>query len=205
MTNKYNIVFATSNKNKIIELNKLLPKYSNIIIKNLKDVNIIEDIPETSNTIEGNAIQKAKYVFEKYGYNCFSEDTGLIIDSLNGEPGIYSARYAGKNRNSNDNMDKVLLNLKNKKSRNAHFKTVIALNISGQIFTFEGKVEGQITMSKIGISGFGYDPIFQPIGYSETFAELDIEGKNKISHRGKAVKKLIAFFKSKEFNTLIKK
>ncbi len=182
------LVFATNNKNKIKEIKNLLS--DSIELLRLEDINCLEDIPETSDSIAGNALQKAQYVYNKYGYNCFADDTGLEIESLNGEPGIYSARYAGEQRDANDNMDKVLANLKDKTNRKAHFKTVIALIIDGKETLFEGVAEGEITPSKSGSEGFGYDPIFKPNNYNITFSEMNLEEKNKISHRGKAVRLL---------------
>jgi len=187
------LVFASNNKNKIFELQSMLPE--NITIRSLESIGCFEDIPETSDTIEGNAIQKANYVTEKYGYECFADDTGLEIDALNGAPGVYSARYAGEQRNADDNMNKVLENLSDSNNRKAQFKTVIALNINGKQFLFTGIAPGEITLEKIGNQGFGYDPIFRPLQYQETFAQLSLDIKNKISHRGKATQKLIDFLK----------
>jgi len=183
------LVIATNNKNKIKEIKHLLK--DSIELLSLPDIKCIEEIPETSDTIAGNALQKAKYVFDNYGYNCFADDTGLEIESLNGAPGIYSARYAGEQKLADDNMDKVLKELDNSPNRKAQFKTVIALLIDGKEFLFEGIVTGSITETKSGSEGFGYDPIFKPDGYSTTFSEMSINEKNKISHRGKAVRKLI--------------
>ena len=185
------IVFASNNKNKIAEIQQLLP--STISILSLEDIGCFEDIPETSNTIEGNAILKANYVKEKFGLDCFADDTGLEIEALNGEPGVYSARYAGEQKDANDNMNKVLRNLQSQKNRNAQFKTVITLNYKGQQKLFTGIVKGVITEEKSGDKGFGYDPIFKPTGYEENFAELSAETKNKISHRGLATQQLISF------------
>jgi XTP/dITP diphosphohydrolase len=185
------LVFATNNKNKIKEIKNLLP--ASLQLLSLEDIKCLEDIPETANTIAGNALQKAKYVFDNYGYNCFADDTGLEIESLNGEPGIYSARYAGAKRNANDNMDKVLENLKDQANRNAHFKTVVALIIDGTATLFEGIAQGEITTTKSGAEGFGYDPIFKPKGYPTTFSEMTLSEKNTISHRGKATRKLVDF------------
>lgn len=185
------LVTATNNANKIKEIKEMLPPSLNLL--SLKEINCVEDIPETQATIKGNAIQKAEYVFKNYGYNCFADDTGLIIDSLNGEPGVYSARYAGEQKNANDNMDLVLEKLTNIENRKARFVTVIALIIDGKTTCFEGIVEGVITKTKSGTEGFGYDPIFKPNGYNITFSEMDMVEKNKISHRGKAVKKLIEY------------
>lgn len=185
------LVFATNNENKIKEINALLT--NSIKLLSLKDIGCYEDIPETADTIEGNAILKAKYVYEKYGYNCFADDTGLEIKSLNGEPGVFSARYAGEEKNTDKNMDKVLQKLAHYSDRAAQFKTVVALVINGKITTFEGIIEGEITKEKHGKDGFGYDPIFKPNGYEITFAEMPLSEKNNISHRGRAVKKLIDF------------
>ena len=185
------LVFATNNPNKIKEVQLLLPKSIEII--SLESIGCLEDIPETANTIEGNAIQKANYVTEKYGYNCFADDTGLEVEALHGEPGVDSAHYAGPQRNAADNMDKLLKNLDNQSNRNAQFKTVIALNLKGKQYLFTGISKGEIIPEKKGEKGFGYDPIFQPDGFSETFAQLSPEQKGQISHRGKATKQLIDF------------
>lgn len=188
------IVFASSNKNKILEIQSILPETIHIL--SLEDIGCLEEIPETADTIEGNAILKANYVTSKYGYDCFADDTGLEVAVLNGAPGVFSARYAGKQCNSEDNMNKLLHDLSDKSNRKAQFKTVIALNINGKQELFTGIAEGEITVEKTGTKGFGYDPIFQPIGYKETFAELSLEVKNEISHRGKATQKLINFLKT---------
>jgi len=187
------LVFASNNKNKIKEIQLLLPP--TIQILNLEEIGCLEEIPETADTIEGNAILKANYVTEKYGFNCFADDTGLEVEVLNGEPGVYSARYAGKQKDANDNMDKLLANLKDKTNRNAQFKTVIALNLNGKQSLFTGIIKGEIIDKKVGTNGFGYDPIFVADGYDKTFAELTIEEKSKISHRGLAVQQLVAFLK----------
>ncbi|MNF28287.1 Non-canonical purine NTP pyrophosphatase [compost metagenome] len=187
------LVFASNNKNKILEIQSMLPE--TIKILSLEDIGCTEDIPETAATIEGNAILKANYVTEKYGYDCFADDTGLEVDSLNGEPGVYSARYAGEQRDADDNMNKLLDALHNQTNRKAQFKTVIALNLNGQQHLFHGIARGKITLAKAGSQGFGYDPIFQPEEYQETFAQLTLEIKNKISHRGKATQQLIHFLK----------
>ncbi|WP_264558513.1 non-canonical purine NTP diphosphatase [Flavobacterium sp. N2270] len=189
------LVFASNNKNKIQEIQQLLP--SSIKILSLEDIGCFEDIPETSTTIEGNAILKANYVTKKFGYNCFADDTGLEVEVLNGEPGVYSARYAGEQKNAEDNMNKLLFELNDKSNRNAHFKTVIALNINGEQHLFEGIAKGTITFEKKGVDGFGYDPIFQPQGHSSTFAQISMIEKAKISHRGIATRSLIDFL-SKE-------
>lgn len=185
------LVFATNNKNKIKEVQSLLPKGFEVL--SLEAIGCFEDIPETQPTIEGNALQKARHVHKHYGYSCFADDTGLLIAALNNEPGVFSARYAGPQRNTDDNMNKVLQGLATKSNRNAHFKTVVALILDDKEYTFEGICQGVITKQKRGDKGFGYDPIFQPEGYQETFAEIDLSLKNQISHRGKAVQKLINF------------
>lgn len=186
-----NLVFASNNKNKIAEIQSMLPE--SIKILSLEDINCFEDIPETADTIEGNAILKADYVTQKYGYDCFADDTGLEVNALNGEPGVYSARYAGEQKNADDNMDKLLEALKNKENRSAQFKTVITLNLKGKQYLFTGIAKGEITQTKTGTNGFGYDPIFKPENFNETFAELSLATKNTIGHRGKAVKQLIDF------------
>ena len=185
------IVFATNNKHKLEEIRNILDNTLNIL--SLDDINCHEDIPETGSTIEENALIKARYIKEKYGYDCFADDTGLEIKSLNNEPGVYSARYAGNDHNSEKNMQKVLENLKGKNDRSACFRTCIALITGNNEYLFEGKIEGEIITEKKGESGFGYDPIFVPDGYTQTFAELGNDIKNKISHRALAVKKLINF------------
>ncbi|MDG2086472.1 MAG: non-canonical purine NTP diphosphatase [Flavobacteriales bacterium] len=185
------IVFATNNLNKLSEIQSLVP--NGIEILSLIDINCNEKLPETSLTLEGNALQKAKFVFDNYGYNCFADDTGLEIDALGGEPGVYSARYAGENCLAKDNIRKVLDKLKGEKVRGAKFRTVIALIINGKETLFEGECNGSIMQTKNGEEGFGYDPIFKPFGYNLTFAEMTKDEKGVISHRGKAVKKLILF------------
>lgn len=190
------LVFASNNKNKITEIQSILPE--TIKILSLEDIDCYEEIPETADTIEGNAILKANYVSEKYGFDCFADDTGLEVDLLNGAPGVYSARYAGEQRDADDNMNKLLTALKDSSNRKAQFKTVIALNLKGKQELFTGIVRGEITLEKFGNKGFGYDPIFQPEEYQETFAQLPLEIKNKIGHRGKATQLLIAFLKAIE-------
>jgi len=188
------LVFATNNKNKILEIQQLLPE--SIEIVSLKSIGCFEEIPETADTIEENAIMKANYVTQKYGYDCFADDTGLEVESLNGEPGVFSARYAGEQCNSEDNMDKLLKALTNMTNRNAQFKTVIALNLNGKQHLFTGVARGEITLKKTGNQGFGYDPIFKPEGFNHTFAQLSLEEKGQISHRGKATRQLIEFLKN---------
>jgi XTP/dITP diphosphohydrolase len=189
------IVFASNNKNKIFEIQSMLP--DSISILSLESIGCFEEIPETSDTIEGNAILKANYVTQKYGYDCFADDTGLEVESLDGEPGVYSARYAGEQRNADDNMNKLLLKLSDKANKNARFKTVIALNLKDKHYLFTGIATGEIINEKNGFGGFGYDPIFKPTGFKETFAQLPLEVKNEISHRGKATHKLIEFLQKK--------
>ncbi|WP_111683972.1 non-canonical purine NTP diphosphatase [Winogradskyella tangerina] len=185
------IVFATNNPNKIKEVQSLVPQHIQLL--SLKDINCIEEIPETTGTIEGNAQQKANYIKENYGYDCFADDTGLEVEALNGAPGVDTAHYAGPQRNASDNMDKLLTELETKNSRKAQFKTVIALHLNGQFKTFIGICKGEITKEKHGEKGFGYDPIFKAEGYDQTFAEISLEEKNKIGHRGKAVQQLINY------------
>lgn len=185
------LVFATNNLNKLKEVEALIP--NTIKLLSLEAIGCFEDIPETQNTIEGNAIQKATYIKEKYGYNCFADDTGLEVEALQGEPGVFSARYAGEQRNAEDNMAKLLDNLQNETNRKAQFKTVISLQIGNKQHTFTGICEGEITKSKHGEKGFGYDPIFKPLGYENTFAEMDLSLKNTIGHRGKAISQLVHF------------
>ena len=189
------IVFATNNKNKILEVQQLLPESIEII--SLESIGCFEEIPETADTIEENAIMKANYITEKYGYDCFADDTGLEVEALHGAPGVFSARYAGEQRNSQDNMAKLLNALENNSNRKAQFKTVLALNLNGKQHLFNGIARGEITLKKTGTDGFGYDPIFQPEGYEETFAQISLAIKNNISHRGKATKQLIDFLKIK--------
>ena len=188
------IVFASNNKNKIQEIQSMLPE--SIQIVSLESIGCLEKIPETADTIEGNAILKANYITQNYGFDCFADDTGLEVDSLNGEPGVYSARYAGEQRNADDNMNKLLEELLDKPNRNAQFKTVIVLNFEGKQYLFEGIASGEITLEKKGTGGFGYDPIFKPNGYENTFAELSLEVKNEISHRGKATQALLEFLEN---------
>ena len=185
------LVFATNNANKLSEIRSLVP--AEIEILSLKEINCNEQLPETNPTLEGNALQKAKYVYDNYGFNCFADDTGLEIEALGGEPGVYSARYAGEDCKAEDNMQKVLTKLENEDNRNAKFRTIIALIIKGEENLFEGECSGKITKTKSGVEGFGYDPIFTPEGYELTFAEMNKDEKGKISHRGKAVEKLVGF------------
>ena len=185
------IVFATNNLNKLREIKALMP--SNIEIVGLSDIGCSEEIPETGTTLESNAFQKANYVREHYGYDCFSDDSGLEIESLNGEPGVYSARYAGPEKNAQANMTKILNQLKGVKNRNAQFRTVIALILEGEKILFEGKAIGTISEKEQGEEGFGYDPIFISENETRSFAQMTMKEKGEISHRGKAVRKLISF------------
>ncbi len=188
------LIFATHNKNKAKEVKSLMPSFIELL--SLDDINFHDEIDETASTLEGNALLKAKTIFEKTGINCFADDSGLLVDALNGEPGVYSARYAGEQKNDQDNIQKLLHELNDKPNKNAHFKTVMALIIDGKEHLFEGKIEGKIITEKLGSNGFGYDPIFVPDGYNETFAQLDSETKNKISHRARALQKMLEFLKT---------
>lgn len=188
-----NLVFATHNDKKAEEIEKMLPfEFS---IKTLKDIRCANEIPETGDTLEENASLKTKYVEDNFELNCFADDTGLEIEALDGEPGVYSARYAGKDKDAEANMAKVLEKMEGVENRKARFRTVISLRLTGVEHQFEGVVNGTIRKEKSGEKGFGYDPIFEPEGYDITFSEMDTEEKNKISHRGKATEKLIEFLK----------
>ena len=186
------IVFATHNPNKLKEVQQLVPK--GIQLLSLDDINCHEEIPETADTLMGNAQLKADYVTKNYGYDCFADDTGLEVTALDGAPGVYSARYAGHPRDADANMQKLLLALKDTNDRSAQFKTVITLNLKGKQHFFEGICKGTILHEKQGSGGFGYDPIFRPNGFNRSFAEMTMEEKGVISHRGRAVAALIAFF-----------
>lgn len=188
------LVFATNNLNKLKEVQALVPAHIRLV--SLFDIGCTEDIPETAPTIEGNAIQKANYIKDRYGYDCFADDTGLEVEALNGQPGVYSARYAGIEKDAQANMDKLLEELQGKNNRNAQFKTVIALYIDESVQTFTGICSGTITVEKKGAQGFGYDPIFRPTAYTKTFAEIPLSEKNTISHRAKAIQQLIQFLNS---------
>ena len=185
------IVFATHNRHKLEEIRNILGNEYEIL--GLNDINCHEDIPETGNTLEENSLLKAQYVKENYGFDCFADDTGLEVQALNNAPGVYSARYAGETKDPLANMQKLLKELENKKDRRAQFRTIISLILENNIYQFEGKIEGYIGEKPKGNAGFGYDPLFVPDGYEETFAELGLEIKNKISHRSQAVNKLKAF------------
>jgi len=196
MSKKINLVFATHNANKVKELQTLVP--NSIDLKSLSDINCMEDIAETEPDLQGNAKLKADYVSQNYQVNCFADDTGLEIEALAGAPGVYSARYAGEPQDSLRNMELVLHNMQGITNRKAQFRTVIALNLDDKQYLFEGVCKGEIITEKTGDSGFGYDPIFKPLGYDKTFAQMTIEEKSKISHRGIAVRKLIAFLEEFE-------
>ena len=185
------IVFATNNKNKLDEIKKI--SVGQLEILSLSDINCHEDIPETGDTLKENALMKAQFVKDKFGLDCFADDTGLEVEALNNAPGIYSSRYAGPNCDPEDNMQKMIHELQDKENRNAQFKTVIALILNGKENYFEGTVKGEITHQKQGTNGFGYDPIFKPAGYDKTFGELSEELKNNLSHRAIATHKLVAF------------
>lgn len=189
------LIFATQNRHKVNEVNQLLGSLTGFEVVSLSDCGIVEDIPETAETLEGNARQKAYYVFQKYGYECFSEDTGLEVEALGNAPGIYSARYAGVQRNSEDNIAKLLNELTGIQNRRARFRTVICLLVGQKEYMFEGIAEGIISTVGSGSSGFGYDPIFIPNGYDISFAQMGLEEKNRISHRAKAMKKLADFLR----------
>lgn len=191
---KRKLVFATNNLHKLEEVSAILG--NQIELLSLNDINCHTDIPETADTLEGNALLKSRFIYENYGMNCFADDTGLEVEALEGAPGVYSARYAGDGHNSEANMIKLLDNLKEKKNRKAQFRTAISLIIDGKEYLFEGIIKGEIGTIKKGDSGFGYDPIFVPEGYNETFAELGSDIKNKISHRALAINKLCEFLHS---------
>ncbi|GAB4334071.1 MAG: non-canonical purine NTP diphosphatase [Flammeovirgaceae bacterium] len=185
------ICFATNNLHKIKEISEVLK--GRIHLLSLKDVKCFEELPETTNTIEGNSHQKAEYVWKNYHVDCFADDSGLEIEALHGQPGVHSAYYAGEQRNDDDNINLVLKKLENQTNRKARFRTVITLYWQGKPYQFEGVVHGNILLEKRGTNGFGYDPIFQPVGYDKTYAEMSAEEKNKISHRAIATQKLVEF------------
>ena len=188
------LVLATNNLHKLKEVQEMLS--NSIEVLSLKDIGCFEDIEETESTLEGNAKLKADYITKKYGFDCFADDTGLEVEALNGDPGVYSARYAGEHGNAEKNMEKLLIELKNKSNRKAKFKTIIALNLTNKQYLFEGICEGEILNEKTGVKGFGYDPIFKPSSASCSFAEMNSEEKNIISHRGIAIQKLVKFLNS---------
>ncbi|MFA6946395.1 MAG: RdgB/HAM1 family non-canonical purine NTP pyrophosphatase [Pedobacter sp.] len=188
------LVFASSNEHKVDEIQAIIGE--NIVLKSLNDIGCFDEIPETGSTFAENAGQKSRYVYEHFRADCFADDSGLEIDALNGEPGVYSARYSGS-RDFEKNMQLVLNRLAGKYNRKARFKTAISLILNGEEFLFEGSIEGNITMQRSGSKGFGYDPIFRPDGYEISFAEMDPAEKNRISHRAIAIQKLISFLKSR--------
>lgn len=190
------LIFATGNPYKVNEVTAMIGDLYQI--KSLVDIGCREEIPETTGTIEGNALQKARYVRDHYGLDCFAEDTGLEIDALDGEPGVYSAHYAGPQRDSEANMALVLKRMASQRDRSARFRTVIALTLDGEEYTFEGVAEGRILTTAQGDGGFGYDPIFQPEGEKRSFAEMTAAEKNAISHRGRALRQLMAFLRNRE-------
>lgn len=187
------LVFATNNAHKLEEVRAILGERFRIV--SLKEIGCTDEIPETADTLEGNALQKARYILDKFGYDCFADDTGLEVEALGGAPGVYSARYAGPGHDAEANMRKLLQEMTGKENRAARFRTVIALLMDGKEHLFEGRVNGSIIAERRGGSGFGYDPVFVPEGYEETFAELGNDIKNRISHRAKAVEKLAEFLK----------
>ena len=187
------LLFASANPNKVSEIRQLLPAGYELF--SLADIGFTEDIPETADTIEGNALLKMAFMAGRQEMACFADDTGLVIPSLNGEPGVYSARYAGEAKDANSNMDLVLRKLETQTDRSAYFVTVIALWMNGKQHLFEGRVDGTILTEKRGAKGFGYDPIFQPEGHDRTFAEMTAEEKNSLSHRGRALEKMVAFLR----------
>ena len=187
------LVFATNNLNKLKEVQEMLS--NSIEILSLKDINCFDDVDETETTLEGNSKLKANHITHKFGYNCFADDSGLEVETLDGKPGVYSARFAGEPSNSENNMQKLLSELKDAKNRKAQFRTAVCLNIDDKQFIFEGICKGEILHQKQGGKGFGYDPIFKPEGYNISFAEMKPEEKNKISHRGIAIQKLVNFLK----------
>jgi len=189
-----NLVLASNNKHKLEEIQATAGKKYNIL--SLKEIDCFDEIPEDHETLEENAFQKARHVYDKYGKNCFADDTGLEIEALNGRPGVYSARYAGEHCSFDDNMNKVLSEMAGISNRKACFRTVIALILNGKEYSFEGRVNGKILTEKQGGEGFGYDPIFQPEGYELSFAQMPMDEKNKISHRGRAMEKLMQFLET---------
>lgn len=186
------IVFATNNAHKLEEVRAILA--GKVEILSLNDIGCHDEIPETADTLEENAAMKSRFIYEKYGFDCFADDTGLEVTALNMQPGVFSARYAGEPSNSERNMQKLLQELQGESNREARFRTIIALIFQGEYTYFEGIVEGEILLEKCGAAGFGYDPIFKPKGYNESFAEISADEKNKISHRGKAVRKFALHF-----------
>ena len=193
---KHTLIIATNNAHKLQEIQPLISDHFDI--KTLKQIGCTDDIPETADSLEGNALLKARYIFDKYGCNCFADDTGLEIEALNGRPGVFSARYASDGHDFEANIDKVLVEMHGIDNRNARFRTVIALILDGKVNYFEGIVNGKIITERKGSEGFGYDPVFIPEGYTQTFAEMSLAEKNKISHRARAVARLVDFLNSRK-------
>ncbi len=193
---KIKLVFATNNEHKLMEIRKIIPE--NYELVGLKDIGCNTDIPETADTLEGNADLKSSYVYSRFKIDCFADDTGLEVEALNGRPGVYSARYAGEDGNAEHNIDKLLKELDGIENRKAQFRTFISLIINGHTTQFEGIVKGSILAQRKGSGGFGYDPVFMPDGYNESFAEMDLDLKNSISHRGRATRKLIEFLAKRD-------
>ena len=192
------IVFATNNANKLDEIRQILANKYKVL--GLSDIGFNEEIPETGNTLKENASIKSQTIFRKFNIDCFSDDTGLEVNALNGKPGVYSARYAGKNATYSSNVDKLLDDMEGMNDRSAAFSTVISIIMDGKEYYFEGRIEGVITLTRNGVGGFGYDPIFKPNGYKETFAEMLPEIKNKISHRALATEKLVEFLVQRDYS-----
>ena len=188
------LIFATGNANKVKEVQALVGNH--VSIKSLHDLGYFNELSETHSTLEGNALEKARFVYAQFGQNCFSEDTGLEVAALGGAPGVYSARYAGPDKGADDNMALLLKNLEGQANRKARFRTVVSLIIDGAEYQFEGVAEGHILEGRRGTAGFGYDPVFQPLGYDRTYAEMTLAEKAPMSHRGKAVSQLIEFLKN---------
>ena len=184
------LIFATHNPNKLAEIKSAVNSFE---VVGLKEMGVVEDIAETGSTLEENALIKSQYIYQKTGFSCFADDTGLDVEALGGSPGVYSARYAGEHTTAEENMQKLLSEMEGQKNRNACFRTVISLILDGEEYFFEGKVVGEILYQKTGVEGFGYDPIFKPTGFDQSFAQMTMKQKNEISHRGVAVKKLIHF------------
>lgn len=198
-TTTLELVFASQNQNKVKEIQGLLPDH--VSVKSLKDIACFDEIPEEEPTLEGNALQKAKYIYDKFGVNCFADDTGLEIEALDGAPGVYSARFSGPEKNDDNNIDLVLEKLASQVNRNARFRTVIALILDGKEYLFEGIVRGEIRKERKGTEGFGYDPIFEPEQFGKTFAEMSLDQKNERSHRSRAINRVSDFLRSIQRNS----
>jgi XTP/dITP diphosphohydrolase len=197
------LCFATNNKHKLEEVTNAL--HNSITIVSLDELSVFDELPETQNTLEGNALQKAQFVFDKLRIPCFADDSGLEVEALNGRPGVDSAHYAGPQRNSEDNIDLLLQNLSDIQNRKAKFRTIIALIGLGETILFEGSIQGQISQKRKGTEGFGYDPVFVPDGFSKSFAEMSIDEKNTLSHRAIAVRKLVQHLKTMSDNSQVTK